>query len=75
MDEERWEDEELSPEELAELMQAYKKELAHIYRTASAKRGLLARRGGAGLEAMLRKSDEDMRADIDALKRKYGIHY
>lgn len=67
--------EELTPEELAELMGAYKKELAHLYKVSSAKRALLARRGGPGLSAMLRQCDEEMRADIDGLKRKYGIHY
>lgn len=68
-------EEELSPEELAELMRAYKKELAHIYRTAAAKRALFSARGGADAERMLAKSGEEMRADIDALKKKYGIHY
>ena len=67
--------EELTPEELAELMGAYKKELAHLYKVSSAKRALLARRGGPDLSAMLRRCDEEMRADIDELKRKYGIHY
>ena len=56
-------------------MRAYKKELAHIYRTAAAKRALFSSRGGADAERMLAKSGEEMRADIDALKKKYGIHY
>lgn len=67
--------EELSDEALAEMMAEYKKELAHIYRMAAAKRALLARRGAPGLEGLLKKCDADMRADIEELKRKYGIHY
>lgn len=74
-DETKREQEELTAEELAELMSAYKKELAHLYKVSSAKRALLARRGGPGLPQMLKQCDEDMRADIDDLKRKYGIHY
>lgn len=52
------EQEELSPEELAELMRAYKKELAALYRASA-----------------LRADEEAMRADIEALKRKYGVRY
>lgn len=67
--------EELSEEELAELMGEYKKELAHVYKTASAKRALLIRRKTPGLEDILRQCDEDMRRDIKDLQKKYGIHY
>ena len=68
-------EEELTEEELAELTREYKRELAHVYRTASAKRALLIRRKTPGLEEILRQCDEDMRRDIEGLQRKYGIHY
>lgn len=74
-DTEKKEWEELSEEALAELMGEYKRELAQIYKAASAKRALLTRRAAPGLDGLLRRCDEDMRADITALKRKYGIHY
>lgn len=75
MDENETKQEELTPEELAELMGAYKKELAHLYKVSSARRALLVRRKGPGLSEQIRKCDEEMRADIEELKRKYGIHY
>ena len=37
------EEQELSPEELAEFMASYKKELAHIYKMSSAKKSFLVR--------------------------------
>jgi hypothetical protein len=67
--------EELSEEQLQELMASYKKELAHIYRTSAAKRALLSRRKDPDTDRLLKQCDEDMREDINALKRKYGIHY
>ena len=67
------ETEELTEEALAELLASYKKELAHLYRVASAKRALLvARKAPAQVVA---ECDADMRRDIAALKQKYGIHY
>lgn len=74
MNEEKLEqEEELTEEELAELMKEYKKELAHVYKVSAAKRALFLRRGmGADV---LRQCDEDMRSDIKELQRKYGIHY
>lgn len=64
------EQEELSPEELAELMRAYKKELAALYRASALRRTRLAGDGEA-----LRADEETMRADIEALKQKYGVRY
>lgn len=75
MKETKEEMEELSEEALAELMGEYKKELAHVYKMAAAKRALLIRRKAPGLPEMLRQCDADMREDIKELKRKYGIHY
>jgi hypothetical protein len=66
-------DEELSAEALADLMGEYKKELARLYKLASAKRALLASRGES--KELLAKCDADMREDISELKKKYGIHY
>lgn len=73
MAEEKMEQEELTEEELAELMKEYKKELAHVYKVSAAKRALLLRRGMG--EDVLRRCDQDMRNDISELQRKYGIHY
>lgn len=73
MTEEKLEQEELTEEELAELMKEYKKELAHVYKVAAAKRALFLRRGMG--EDVLRQCDQDMRNDIRELQRKYGIHY
>lgn len=73
MAEEKLEQEELTEEELAELMKEYKKELAHVYKVSAAKRALLLRRGMS--EDVLRRCDQDMRNDIRELQRKYGIHY
>ena len=58
-------EEELSAEELQELMSCYKKELAHIYRTASAKRAAAMKRDTFHRNTLLRQCDEDMRSDID----------
>lgn len=66
-------DEELSQEELSILMQAYKKELAQIYRAASLQRAALQREGAG--QARIQACERAMRADIDELKRKYGIRY
>lgn len=63
------ENETLSEEELAALMRAYKEELARIYRAA------VARRAALPGEKERRESDEAMRADIEALKRRYGVRY
>ncbi len=63
------ENETLSEEELAALMRAYKEELARIYRAAAARRAALSG------EKERRESDEAMRADIEALKRRYGVRY
>ena len=74
MNEDEQIEETLSPEELAELMREYKKDLARISRTASA-RGVQIRRDEAGAEGKLRSNEASMRAEIEALKRKYGIRY
>lgn len=74
MNEDEQIEETLSPEELAELMREYKKNLARIYRTASARRVQILR-DGAGAEGKLRSNEASMRAEIEALKRKYGIRY
>lgn len=66
-------DEERSPEELALLMQAYKKELAQIYRASSLRRGQLVAAGAP--EARLRDCESAMRGAIEELKQKYGIRY
>lgn len=58
-----------------ELMSAYKQELAHIYKMASAKRALLIKRKVPNLKMALDECSRDMRGDIEELKRKYGIHY
>ncbi len=67
--------EELSEEQLAQLMTLYKKELARIYKLNSAKKKILAVQKGPYLKQNLEQCDKEMRDDIDALKRKYGIHY
>lgn len=74
MNEDEQIEETLSPEELAELMREYKKDLARIYRTASA-RLVQILRDEAGAEGKLRSNEASMRAEIEALKRKYGIRY
>lgn len=74
-DRENKEMEELSEEELQEFMASYKKELAHIYKMASAKKAFLARSHMPNLKAALTQCDQDMRKDIEELKHKYGIHY
>ncbi len=67
------ETEELTAEALAEVLAAYKRELAHLYRVASAKRALLVARKAPAMTVA--ECDADMRRDIVALKQKYGIHY
>lgn len=69
------EEKELTEEELQEFMASYKKELAHIYKMASAKKAFMARQKISNLKTALEECDRDMRNDIDELKRKYGIHY
>ena len=69
------EDSELTEEELQEFMASYKKELAHIYRMASAKKAFIARQKLPNLKMALEECDRDMRKDIEELKHKYGIHY
>ncbi len=67
------ETEELTAEALAEVLAVYKRELAHLYRVASAKRALLVARKAPAMTVA--ECDADMRRDIAALKQKYGIHY
>ena len=69
------EDKELTEEELQEFMASYKKELAHIYKMASAKKAFMARQQLPNLKEALKECDREMRKDIDDLKHKYGIHY
>lgn len=69
------EEKELTEEELQEFMASYKKELAHIYKMASAKKAFMVRQKISNLKTALEECDRDMRNDIDELKRKYGIHY
>ena len=69
------EDRELTEEELQEFMASYKKELALIYKMASAKKAFLARQKLPHLKEALDECDRDMRQDIEELKKKYGIHY
>ena len=69
------EDMELSEEELQEFMASYKKELARIYKMASAKKAFMVRQKLPNLQAALEECDKDMRQDIEDLKHKYGIHY
>ena len=64
------EEQELSPEELAEFMASYKKELAHIYKMSSAKKSFLVRQKLPNLKMALEECDRDMRKDIDELKHK-----
>lgn len=69
------EEKELTEEELQEFMASYKRELAHIYKIASAKKAFMARQKLPNLKEALEECDRDMRKDIDDLKHKYGIHY
>ena len=69
------EEQELSPEELAEFMASYKKELARIYKMSSAKKSFMVRQKLPNLKMALEECDRDMRKDIDELNHKYGIHY
>ena len=64
--------ENLTDEEMQDLMASYKKELAHVYKMASA---ALVRRNLPYIKAELEKCGQEMREDIEALKHKYGIHY
>lgn len=66
---------ELTDEELADLMGAYKNELARIYRLASAKKKAILKNKTPGAKQLLVDCDRDMQADIEALKKTYGIHY
>ena len=68
-------DKELTEEELQEFMASYKKELAHIYKMASAKKAFMARQQLPNLKEELKECDQEMREDIEELKHKYGIHY
>lgn len=67
--------ENLTDEEMQDLMASYKKELAHAYKMASAKKAALVRRNLPYIKAELEKCGQEMREDIEALKHKYGIHY
>lgn len=69
------EDMELSEEELQAFMASYKKELARIYKMASAKKAFMVRQKLPNLKVALEECDKDMRQDIEDLKHKYGIHY
>ena len=69
------EDKELTEEELKEFMASYKKELAHIYKMASAKKAFMARQQLPNLKEALEECDREMRKDIEELKHKYGIHH
>ena len=71
----RWDVENFSKQDLEELMVSYKKELARIYKLASAKKKLIAERKMPNLKSAIDRCNEEMREDIDALKSKYGIHY
>lgn len=71
----RWDVEDFSEQDLEELMASYKKELARIYKLASAKKKLMAERKMPNLKSAMDKCNEEMREDINALKSKYGIHY
>ena len=55
-------------------MSAYKRELAHVYRMASAKRMLFIKCKGTHKKMVLNERSRDMRGDIGELKKKYGIH-
>lgn len=71
----RWDVEDFSEQDLEELMAGYKKELARIYKLASAKKKLMAERKMPNLKTAIDRCNEEMREDINALKSKYGIHY
>ena len=66
---------ELSPEELADLMSRYKKELARIYKLSSAKKASISSQKLHNAQYLLNKCDMEMRSDINSLKKKFGIHY
>lgn len=71
----RWDVENFSKQDLEEIMVSYKKELARIYKLASAKKKLIAERKMPNLKSAIDRCNEEMREDINALKSKYGIHY
>ena len=71
----RWDVENFSKQDLEELMVSYKKELARIYKLASAKKKLIAERKMPNLKSAIDRCNEEMHEDINALKSKYGIHY
>lgn len=72
----REENEDLTEEELQEFMAAYKEELSRLYKMNRAKKQYIARKTASGSSAqLLEQCDKELREDIDALKRKYGIHY
>ena len=52
---------ELTEEELQEFMASYKKELAHIYKTSSAKKAFMARQHLPNLKEALEECDREMR--------------
>lgn len=67
--------EELTDEELAQLMSNYKKELSRIYKLSSAKKASILSQKSHNVQNLLKKCDQEMRIDIDSLKKKFGIHY
>lgn len=72
----REENEDLTEEELQEFMASYKEELSRLYKMNRAKKQYIARKTSSGSSAqLLEQCDKELREDIDALKRKYGIHY
>lgn len=72
----REENEDLTEEELQEFMASYKEELSRLYKMNRAKKQYIARETASGSSAqLLEQCDKELREDIDALKRKYGIHY
>lgn len=72
----REENEDLTEEELQEFMASYKEELSRLYKMNRAKKQYIARKMASGSSAqLLEQCDKELREDIDALKRKYGIHY
>ena len=69
------ETDDFTEQDLEALMSNYKKELARIYKLASAKKKLLTERETPNLKAAIDRCNEEMRDDINGLKSKYGIHY
>lgn len=54
-------------------MASYKRELAHIYKMASAKKAFMARQRLPHLKEALEACDRDMRADIEELKQNMAF--